>query len=181
MSNSGTSFNISTDRDKGYFRFYFGNTSNSQISYYFWQPMLTNTSTSQQWTPYGVSKCTSKLDDVNSSLTNDNVDSGVGTDFFDDFQDNSHGLTGIITAPLTAIQRITSSTCQPLVIPIPFTNGTVSLPCMTSVYSQHISTVYNIWKVVSFGIISYFICIDIFHLVKDFKDPESNKVEVLDL
>lgn len=136
--------------------------------------------------PFGSS--TSKLDDttnainnVNDSINNSNIDSGVGSDFFDDFEDNSHGLTSIITAPLTAIERLTSSTCQPLVVPIPFTSGSVSLPCMTQVYTEHIPTIYNIWKVVSFGIIAYFICIDIFHIVKGFKDPESDKVEVLDL
>ena len=132
--------------------------------------------------------CTNKLDDqtnainnVNDSINNDNIDSGVGTDFFSDFQDNSHGLTSIITAPLTAISSITSSTCQPLTIPIPFTNGSVSLPCMTQIYQDNIPTIYNIWKIVSFGIIAYFICLDIFHIVKGFKDPESDKVEVLDL
>lgn len=121
------------------------------------------------------------LKDIADALKDDNIDSGVGSGFFNDFEDNQHGLTGIITAPLSAIQSITSKTCQPLQIPIPFTNKNVSLPCMTEVYNQRIPTIYNIWKVVSFGIISYFICIDIFHIVKGFKDPESDKVEVLDL
>ena len=132
--------------------------------------------------------CVSKLDeqttainDINNSINNDNIDSGLGSDFFSDFQDNNHGLTAIITAPLNAINSIATSSCQALSIPIPFTNSNVSLPCMSEIYEQNIPTVYNIWKVVSFGIIAYFICIDIFHIVKGFKDPESDKVEVLDL
>lgn len=171
-----------TPNNASYVRFSFESTnSNSNIVFsniYY--------STTNNFCVYGSS--TSKLDttnsainNVNDSINNDNVDSGVGSDFFNDFQDNSHGLTGIITAPLTAIQSITSSTCQPLTIPIPFTNGNVSLPCMTQIYQNNIPTIYNIWKVVSFGIIAYFICIDIFHIVKGFKDPESDKVEVLDL
>lgn len=128
-----------------------------------------------------VRQCVSKDDELKDAITSDDVESGVGGGFFDDFTDNQHGLTGIITAPLNAIQRLTSSTCQPLSVPIPFTNSNVSLPCMTQVYETNIPTVYNIWKIVSFGIIGYFICIDIFHIVKGFKDPESDKVEVLDL
>lgn len=133
------------------------------------------------WEQEGVNVTNQKLDDINNSINNNNIDNGVGSDFFNDFEDNQHGLTGIITAPLSTIQSITSKTCQPLQLPIPFTNKNISLPCMTQVYNQRIPTIYNIWKVVSFGIIAYFICVDIFHIVKGFKDPESDKVEVLDL
>lgn len=130
----------------------------------------------------------SKLDDtnnainnVNDSINNDNVDSGVGSDFFEDFEDNDFGLSSIITIPLNTIQSLTSKSCVALNVPIPFTNSTVPLPCMTEVYQQNVPTIYNLWKIVSFGIIAYFIAIDIFHMVKGFKDPESDKVEVLDL
>ena len=52
---------------------------------------------------------------------------------------------------------------------------------MTEIYESKFSSIYNLWKIVSFGIVSYLIAIDIFHIVKGFKDPESDKVEVLDL
>lgn len=125
--------------------------------------------------------CTNKLDNINDSLTDDNVDSDVGTGFFDNFNDNDFGLSEIITIPLNTITSLTSKTCQPLSIPIPKTGKNVSLPCMTQVYQENIPSIFSIWQIVSFGIIAYFVSVDIFHLVKGFKDPDSDKVEVLDL
>lgn len=136
--------------------------------------------------PWGEKYCQSKLDSTNDAINNvndtmkdDNIDDKTG--FFTNFEDNSHGLTGIITLPLSTIQSLTNSSCVSLSIPIPFTNSNVSLPCMTQVYQTYIPSVYSIWQVVSFGIISYFICLDIFKIVKGFKDPNEDKIEVLDL
>lgn len=120
-------------------------------------------------------------DKINGSLNDDNVDSDVGTGFFQNFNDNDFGLSEIITIPLNTITSLTSKTCNPLSIPIPKTGKNISLPCMTQVYQDNIPSIFSIWQIVSFGIIAYFVAIDIFHIVKGFKDPESDKVEVLDL
>ena len=119
------------------------------------------------------------LDQLKDTMQNDDIDDKTG--FFTNFEDDDHGLTSIITIPLSTIQSLTNSSCVSLSIPIPFTNKNVSLPCMTEVYQNTIPSIFNIWQVVSFGIISYFICIDIFKIVKGFKDPNEDKVEVLDL
>ena len=121
------------------------------------------------------------INDVNNSINNSNVDNNVGTGFFDDFTSQDFGLSQIITIPLNTIQSLTSKTCVPLQVPIPFTNSNITLPCMTEIYETKFPSIYNLWKIVSFGIIAYLISIDIFHIVKGFKDPESDKVEVLDL
>ena len=115
------------------------------------------------------------------NVTNSNIDNGLGSDFFNNFSSQDFGLSQIITLPLTTIQSLANTSCVSLNIPIPFTNSTIPLPCMTQVYQTYIPTIFSIWQVVSFGIIAYFICIDIVHLVKGFKDPDSDKVEVLDL
>lgn len=120
-------------------------------------------------------------DKINDSLNDDNVDSDVGTGFFDNFNNEDFGLSEIITIPLDTITSLTSKSCQPLSIPIPKTGKNINLPCMTQVYQDKIPSVFSIWQIVSFGIIAYFVAIDIFHMVKGFKDPESDKVEVLDL
>ena len=101
--------------------------------------------------------------------------------FFNDFTSQDFGLSQIITIPLNSIQSLTSKTCTSLQVPIPFTNSNVSLPCMTDIYEDNFPSIYALWKTVSFGIVAYLIAIDIFHIVKGFKDPESDKVEVLDL
>ena len=119
------------------------------------------------------------MDELNDTIKDDNVDDKTG--FFTGFSNDDHGLASIITIPLTTIQQLTNTSCVALSVPIPFTNRNISLPCMTEVYQQHIPTIFNLWQIVSFGIIAYLICIDIFKMVKGFKDPNEDKVEVLDL
>ena len=125
--------------------------------------------------------CSNPNSDIKDTLTDDNVDNGIGGGFFSDFDDQDYGLSSIITIPLSTIQSLSSSSCISLDIPIPFTNDNITLPCMSELYDAHAHDIFVLWKIVSFGIISYYICIDIFKMVKGFKDPESDKVEVLDL
>ena len=161
---------------------------NGQDYNFTWYPMLTKSPTPSTYIKPQEKKCTSKIDEttnsingVNNSINNSNVDNDVGNSFFNDFSSSDFGLSQIVTIPLNTIQQLTSTSCVSLNIPIPFTNSSVPLPCMTEVYEQRIPTIYNIWKIVSFGIIAYLIALDIFHIVKGFKDPNSDKVEVLEL
>ena len=114
-----------------------------------------------------------------------NVDTSESTaeagDFFSGFTTNTHGLTGIITAPLTLIGNITSSTCSPLSVPLPFVGENLSLPCMSSIYSRYFGNFYNMYKIITFGIVAYWVCVRVFSLVKDFKNPEHDEIEVMDL
>lgn len=138
-----------------------------------------------------------KLNDINNSIknqteeqkkTNDTLkdantqgaqDSAGG--FFNDFTTDTHGLTAIITAPLSLISKITSSSCSPLVIPLPFVDKDLTLPCMGVIYSQYFGSFLSIYQVITFGIIAYWVCVRIFNLVKDFKNPDHDEIEVLDL
>lgn len=131
-----------------------------------------------------------KLDSVNSSIqeTNDSInddDTSEATnsagDFFSGFTTNTHGLTGIITAPLTLIGNITSSSCSPLSVPLPFVGENLSLPCMSSIYSRYFGNFYDMYKIITFGIVAYWVCVRVFSLVKDFKNPEHDEIEVMDL
>lgn len=69
-----------------------------------------------------------ELQDVNSSIkktqeTIENTDTQGAQDsaggFFNDFTTDTHGLTAIITAPLSLISSITSKSCSPLALPLP--------------------------------------------------------------
>lgn len=103
-------------------------------------------------------------------------------DFFKNFKTNDHGLSSIITSPLQAIKNLTSSTCNSLNLPIPFSKGqTISLPCMTSIYENKFGIIYTMYKTIVTGYIGYWICVRIYTLIKGFKDPDDDKVEVLDL
>ena len=150
--------------------------------------LIIKENSSSGFAPWGETVCVSKLDsttdainDVNNSINNSSVESGTGQGFFDNFTSQDFGLSQIITIPLNTIQSLTSKSCVPLQVPIPFTNSNISLPCMTEIYETKFPSIYNLWKITSFGIVAYLIAIDIFHIVKGFKDPESDKVEVLDL
>lgn len=138
-----------------------------------------------------------KLNDINNSIknqteeqkkTNDTLkddntqqaqDSAGG--FFNDFTTDTHGLTAIITAPLSLISKITSASCSPLVLPLPFVDKDLTLPCMGAIYSQYFGSFLSIYQVITFGIIAYWVCVRIFNLVKDFKNPDHDEIEVLDL
>lgn len=138
-----------------------------------------------------------KLNDINNSIknqteeqkkTNDTLkdnniqgaqDSAGG--FFNDFTTDTHGLTAIITAPLSLISKITSSSCSPLVLPLPFVDKDLTLPCMGAIYSNYFGSFLSIYQLITFGIVAYWVCVRIFNLVKDFKNPDHDEIEVLDL
>lgn len=126
-------------------------------------------------------KTNQELGELNDNLTNSNVDSGSASGFFDNFQDNDHGLSGIITAPLNFIKNLNSKSCTPINVSIPLINSNFSLPCMSTFYNTHFAELFRIYQIVIFGLIAYRICLDIFRIVKGFKDPDSDKVEVIDL
>lgn len=118
-----------------------------------------------------------------NTITDDNT-SGASTsasDFFSNFTTNNHGLTGIITAPLSAIQSLSSATCSPLVLPLPFLNQNLTLPCMRPIYNQFFGGFMQLFDIITLGIISYWVMVRIFALVKDFKNPEHDEIEVVDL
>lgn len=132
---------------------------------------------------YGKQICTNKIDDVQHSLTDDDV-AGANTDasdFFSSFQTDTYGLSSIITAPLNLIESLTSTTCQDLVLPLPFVNQNLTLPCMSKIYQQNFGTFFSIYQTITFGIVSYWVIVRIFNLVKDFKNPDHDEIEVMDL
>lgn len=118
-------------------------------------------------------------DTLKDSNTQEAQNSAGG--FFNDFTTDTHGLTAIITAPLSLITSITSSSCSPLVIPLPFVNKDLTLPCMGTIYSNYFGSFLSIYQVITFGIVAYWVCVRIFNLVKDFKNPDHDEIEVLDL
>lgn len=129
-------------------------------------------------------KTNEELKKTNDTLNNDDVTDSTNkaNEFFNGFSTDTFGLTSIITAPLELIASITSSTCSPLGLQFPFVeNKTLNLPCMSSIYQQHFGSFLTIYQTITFGIIAYWVCVRIFALVKDFKNPDTDKVEVLDL
>ena len=131
-----------------------------------------------------------KLDDMNQTQNeikdsiNNNDTSGAqnsASGFFDNFSTETFGLTSIITAPLNAINSIINSTCNNLVLPLPFVEKNLTLPCMNSIYSNYFKGFFDLYQIITTGLISYYVIVRIFNLVKDFKNPEHDEIEVMDL
>lgn len=124
-----------------------------------------------------------KLNDLNNNITNDNVDDAInsGNDFFDSFKDEDYGFSDIVKMPLTFINNITSTTCTPLTFPLPFVDTNVELPCMMPIYKKHFGNILTVYQTITFGMVAYWVCINLFKMVKNFKNPDNDEVEVLDL
>lgn len=124
-----------------------------------------------------------KLDDLNSNITSTDTNGAQNqaNGFFSNFDDKDYGLSDVITMPLSIIKNITNTSCSPLVLPIPFVNTNVSLPCMYSIYQTYFGDILSIYQTITTGMIAYWVCINMFAMVKGFKDPENDNVEVMEL
>lgn len=134
-------------------------------------------------TKQDVQRVQQEVEGINDTLNDDDI-SGAdseATSFFDNFSSNDHGLTGIITAPLNLINNLASATCSPLVLPLPYVNKNLTLPCMSDIYRQYFGSFFTIYQTITFGIIAYYVCVKIFYKVQDFKNPSNSEIEVLEL
>lgn len=125
-----------------------------------------------------------KLQETNDTLKDDDVSesSEEAESFFSGFTTDTYGLTSIITAPLELIGNLSGSTCSPLSLEFPFVkNTTLELPCMSSIYKKYFGSFLTVYQTITFGIVSYWVCVRIFALVKDFKNPDNDEIEVMDL
>ena len=121
---------------------------------------------------------------TNDTINDDDTTgaSNNANSFFNDFEENNHGLSGVISAPLNYIKSLLTSTCTPIELPVPFIeNQKVILPCMSSVYENTFGSFFTIYQTIVTGLVTYWVCIKIYFMVKGFQNPESDKVEVVDL
>ena len=125
------------------------------------------------------------IDETNNILNDSDISQSQqqANSFFNNFENEDFGLSGVITAPLEFIKSLSSSTCSPLQLTIPFVpgNNTIDLPCMTTIYSQYFGSILTIYQTLTFGLIAYYVVLDIFRMVQGFKNPNSDKIEVVDL
>lgn len=119
---------------------------------------------------------------TNDTLTDDDTTEADDkiSGFFNDFTDNNHGLSAIITAPLNAVNSMLSTTC---VAPTATYKGsTFSLPCGSILWEQDGADAFKTFINLFYGgIICYGILKSLFKDVNDLKNPDNDKVEVMDL
>lgn len=120
-----------------------------------------------------------------STITDSNTTEATSeaNNFFESFtsQDNG-GISSIITAPLSAISGLASATCSPITLPIPYLdNKQLVLPCMSAIYIEHFGSFFSLYQTIIFGVIAYRMLVSIFMMIQGFKNPDDDKIEVVDL
>jgi len=120
---------------------------------------------------------------ITDTINDTNVDDAKGqaSDFFVGFQDNDHGLSGVVTAPLEFLQSLTASQCTPLHFELPIVHNEVDLPCMKAIYEEHFGIFFTLWQSITTGLISYHVCINLYKKVRDLQNPKNDRIEVLNL
>ena len=106
-------------------------------------------------------------------------------DMFQNFTSNDFGLTSIITAPLPLIQSLNSATCSDISLPLGIFGGVhdnrLVLPCMTPLYRNWLGDFFILYQTITTGFIAYYVGLGFFNKIKQLKDPENDKIEVVDL
>ncbi len=124
--------------------------------------------------------------DIKDSINNDNVDDATSnaSGLFNNFENTDFGLTGIITAPLNLIKSMSSATCKPMKFSTdtgPFKNVEFSLPCLRDKYEEYFGSAFALYQMITFGIIAYKICVDLLGWVRSFRNPNEDRIEVVNL
>lgn len=119
-----------------------------------------------------------KLDDLNSSLKNSDVD--TNDSFFSNFTTTDHGISGIITAPLRAINKLTSA-CQPVTFSV--LDEPIELPCGDTLFwnKEGVQSFRLIWNILVGGPILFLLLKKLFKVVESLKNPDDDRIEVMDL
>lgn len=123
-------------------------------------------------------KTNDKLDDLNSSLKNSDVD--TNSSFFSNFTTTDHGISGIITAPLRAINKLTSA-CQPVTFSV--LEEPIELPCGDTLFwnKEGVQSFRLIWNILVGGPILFALLKKLFKVVESLKNPDDDRIEVMDL
>lgn len=112
----------------------------------------------------------------------------LGVDIFFDkleelVQPSDDGITSIITAPLSYIKSLNngSVSCTQISLPlVSWFNKDLILPCPSTIYSKF-GSFLTIYQTITSGIIAYWCLVNILSLTLQFKEPFSDKIEVMDL
>lgn len=119
-----------------------------------------------------------KLNDLKDTLKSDDVDDK--SSFFTDFSSADHGLSGVITAPLRAISKITA-TCQPVTFSV--LDEPIELPCGDTLFwnKESVKSFKIVWNLLVGGPLIYFLIKKLFKVIESLKNPDDDRIEVLDL
>lgn len=152
------------------------------------KPMINEGSTAKEYESYGEEICTNKIDDTNNklediqgSINDSNIDGSLNNagSFFENFSTTDHGgLSGIITAPLVAINQMLNKSCSPMTTN--FKGKEISLPCGYDFWAK-MGAIQDFLNLVLGGLLCYRIIVKLYKLIEKIKNPEDDRVEVMKL
>lgn len=126
---------------------------------------------------------TNAVNGLNNSVNNTDTSGSENflTSIINDpaFQDNT-GINGIIQLPLAMISSL-SNQCSPIDLHIPFLNVDTQLPCISSLINSKMPSVANILRIAVNGFVLYRIFVDIVGLIKSARNPDEDRLDVLEL
>lgn len=97
--------------------------------------------------------------------------------------DDEFGLGAAVTAPLTFLASLPSkaANCTPITLTLPYVNREISLPCMTSIYQTHFGLIFSLFQTIMLGLFGYYAAVKVYGNIKQMKDPEDDRIEVVKL
>lgn len=122
-----------------------------------------------------------KLDNIDNTLKDDEIDTDGANSFFDDFNSKDHGgLSSIITSPLSALMKITD-TCTPIKINV--LEKEITLPCGDTLFwnKPNVESFRIIWNILIGGPILYALLVKLYHVIEGLKNPDDDRIEVMKL
>lgn len=128
------------------------------------------------------------VDDFNSDIENYLNNSTIGgvddylLDFFgsDNFKDK-HGISSIIHTPIVFLESLNSKTCAPIQLTIPYINKNATINCMSDVYTSKFNGIYSLIVLAINSVLCYNLALSVVGYVKQAKNPDDDRIEVLDL
>lgn len=123
-----------------------------------------------------------KLDDIENTITDSNVDDSTGSSFFDNFNtDDNGGISGIITAPLTLINSLLNSNKQCTNLEFSILEADVSLPSGCILWDKVDEEMTTLYQTILCGFFSFIILKKLFKDIEEIKNPKDSEVSTLDL
>lgn len=145
-----------------------------------WNSAINTINSNQNQTNQGLSNINSNITETNDLIKDDNIDNSSGNDFFDSISTNQHGITSIITAPLSFIQSFATESCSPISASVFGQDFTI--PCMKQKEIAFLGQdFYNIIVILVNGPLVYAIATYFVKSVKRAQDPDDDRIEVVEL
>lgn len=131
----------------------------------------------------GNTEINNNITNIQDSINDSNIDDAndVASGFFNNFDTEDHGgLSSIVRAPLNAVNSMLSGTCEPMTAT--FKGKTMSLPCGDILWNRpNADGLKAFINLVFGGPICYGILIGFYKMIERLKNPDDDRVDVINL